>query len=332
MRIISFIIGLGAFLAVGALITPLPGAAQQATPMPRIGFLSASFPSDARNVRFLVAFRQGLRELGYVEGQNISIESRWAEGQYDRLPGLAAELVRLKVNAIITLGAAVAAAQQATDTIPIVMGVVIDPMTPGFAANLARPGRNITGLSSMAPELVGKQLELLKEILPRVSRVALLGNPANAGNTSQLRQAKEAAQTLGLRLQSLEVRDANEIDTAFVTMTKEQAGAVVVLVDSMLIDQRTRIASLAARHRLPTVAWPVDHAEVGALMAYGPNVTDMFRRAATYVDKILKGAKAADLPIEQPTRFELVINLRTAKTLGLVIPQSLLLRADQVIQ
>ena len=205
-------------------------------------------------------------------------------------------------------------------------------MTPGFAANLARPGRNITGLSSMAPELVGKQLELLKEIIPNVSRVALIGNPANAGNTSQVRRAEDAARALGLRLQSLEVRGPNEIDTAFLAMTKEQAGAVVILADSMGIDQRMRIANLAARHRLPTVAWPGDHVEGGALMAYGPNETEMFRRAATHVDKILRGAKPADLPIEQPTKFELVINLKTARALGLTIPQSLLLRADQVIQ
>jgi putative tryptophan/tyrosine transport system substrate-binding protein len=325
-------IGLVVVLAISLTLTPFVGKAQQAAPIPRIGFLSASFPSDARMLRFLAAFRQGLHELGYVEGQNIAIESRWAEGQYNRLPGLATELVRLKVNAIVTYGAATQAAQQATGTIPIVMGVVVDPVTPGFAATLARPGGNVTGLSSMAPELVGKQLEILKEILPKVTRVALLGNPVNSGNTPQLRQAQNAARALGLRLQSLESRNPNEIDSAFVAMTKEQAGAVVVLVDSMLIDQRTRIANLAARYHLPTVAWPVDHAEAGALVAYGPNVADMFRRAATYVDKIMKGAKPADLPIEQPTKFELVVNLKTAKALGLTIPHSLLLRADQVIQ
>jgi len=332
MRIISFISGLGVLLAVGVLVAPLAGEGQQAATIPRIGFLSASSPSDARMLRFLGAFRQGLRELGYVEGQSITIESRWAEGQYDRLSGLAAELVRLKVNAIVTYGPAIAAARQATETIPIVMAVVIDPVTPGFAANLARPQRNITGLSSMAPELIGKQLELLKEILPKVSRVALLANPANAGTTPQVRQAEDAARALGVQLQSLEARSPDEIDSAFVEMAKKQASAVVVLPDSMLIDQRTRIANLAMRHRLPTVAWPLDHAEAGALIAYGPNVPDMYRRSATYVDKILKGAKAADLPIEQPTKFELAINLGTAKALGLAVPQSLLLRADQVIR
>jgi len=283
-------------------------------------------------LRFLGALRQGLRELGYVEGQNIAIESRWAEGQYERLPALAVELVGLKVNALVTYGAAIAAARQATEAIPIIMAVVIDPVTPGFAASLARPGGNLTGLSSMVPELVGKQLEILKEILPRVSRIALLGNPTNAGHAPQLRQAQDAARALGLRLQSLEARGPGEIDSAFAAMGREQAGAVVVLVDSMLIDQRTRIADLAARRRLPMVAWPIDYAEAGGLMAYGPSVADMFRRAATYVDRILKGAKAADLPIEQPTKFELVVNLRAAKALGLAIPQSLLLRADQVMQ
>ena len=326
------LIVLAVVLAFSFSAAPIGGGAQQAASIPRIGFLSPSSPSDVRMLRFLAAFRQGLRELGYIENQNVAIESRWAEGQYDRLPGLAAQLVRLKVDVIVTFGAATSAAQQATATIPIVMGVVIDPVTPGFAANLAHPGGNITGLASMAPDLFGKQLEILKEILPKVSRVALLGNPANAGNTSQLRQAEDAARALGLRPQSLEVRGPNEIDKVFAAMVKEKAGAVVVLADSMLIDQRTRIASLAARHRLPTIAWPVDHAEAGALISYGPNVPDMFRRAATYVDKILKGAKPADLPVEQPTKFELIINLKTAKALGLTIPQSLLVRADQIIE
>ena len=321
------------FLAtLAVLAAPLAAEAQQATKLSRIGFLSASFPSDARMLRFLVAFRQGLHELGYVENKNIAIEARWAEGHYDRLPVLAAELVQLKVNVIVTYGAAILAAQKATETIPIVMAVVIDPVTPGFAASLARPGGNITGLSSMAPELVGKQLEIFKEILPKVSRVAVLGNPTNAGNASQLRQAHNAARALGVRLQSVEARRLNEIDTAFEAMSREQAGAVIVLADSMLIDQRARIVDLAARRRLPTVAWPTDYAEAGGLVAYGPSVTDMFRRAATYVDKILKGAKTADLPIEQPTKFELVINLKTAKALGLTIPPSILARADHVIQ
>jgi putative tryptophan/tyrosine transport system substrate-binding protein len=218
------------------------------------------------------------------------------------------------VNVIVTYSASTLAAQQATTTIPIVMAAGIDPVATGFAASLARPGGNITGLSSMAYELVGKQLELLKEAVPKVFRVALLANPDNTGNAQQVRHAQEVARALGLRLQPLEARRPGEIDSAFVAMSTEQAGAVIVLVDAMLLDHRTHIADLAARRRLPTVSWPIDHAEAGGLLVYGPSVSDMFRRAASYVDKILKGAKPVDLPIDQPTKFELVINLKTAKT------------------
>jgi putative ABC transport system substrate-binding protein len=212
------------------------------------------------------------------------------------------------------------------------MGGVIDPVATGFVASLARPGGNITGLSLMAPELVGKQLEILKEMVPKVSRVAVLGNPANAGTAPQLRHAQDAARALKLQLQLLEARGPDEIDSAFAVMIKEGAGAVVVLVDSMLVDQRTRIADLAARRRLPSVYGLIDFVEAGGLMFYGANDADRFRRAAYLVDRILKGAKPADLPVEQPTKFELVINLKTAKALGLTIPQSLLLRANEVIQ
>ncbi len=320
-------------LASAILSPPLTTAAQQPPRVHRIGFLSLSSLSDPRTQRIFEAFRQGLRELGYLEGQNTAIESRWAEAKYDRLPGLAAELVRLKVDVIVTAGVpAIQAAKEATGTIPIVMGAIIDPIATGFVASLARPGGNITGLSLMTPELVGKQLEMLKEIVPKVSRAAVLWNPANAGNTPQLREAKVAARALGVRLQPLEARDPKEIDSAFVAMTRERAGALIVLVDVMLIDHRTRIADLAAKRRLPAVYGVREHAEAGGLIAYGANVSDRFRRAATYVDKILKGAKPADLPVEQPTRFELVINLKTAKSLGLAIPQSILIRADQVIR
>ncbi len=320
-------------LAPAILSPPLPINAGQAAKAHRIGFLSPSSPPDPRTQRFFEAFRQGLRELGYVEGQNIAIESRWAEGKYDRLPGLAAELVRLKVDLIVTSAVpAIQAAKEATRTIPIVMAVVVDPVRTGFVANLARPEGNLTGLSTMAPELVGKQLEMLKEIVPRVSRVGLLWNPANAGNAPQLREGEVAARALGVRLQPLEARDSKEIDSAFAAMTRGRAGAVIVLVDVVLIDHRTRIADLAAKRRLPAVYGLREHAEAGGLMAYGPNIADMFRRAATYVDKILKGAKPADLPVEQPTRFELVINMKAAKALGITIPQSILIRADQVIQ
>ena len=319
-------------LALCVVSSPRVGEAQQVANTPRIGFLSASSLSDPRTLRFLAAFRQGLRELGYVEGQNIAIEPRWAEGKYDRLPALASELVRLKVSVIVTYGSAIQPARQATGTIPIVMAVVIDPTAAGFVAGLSRPGGNMTGLASMAPELVGKQLELLKEVVPKVSRVAFLVNPGNPGSAPQLRQAQETARALSVRLQPLEVRGPSEIDGAFAAMTKERADAVIVTADSTLLDHRTRIGDLAARRRLPMVSMITDQVEAGGLIGYGPSVSDMFRRAASYVDKILKGAKAADLPVEQPTKFELVINLRTAKALGLTIPPSVLARADQVIQ
>jgi ABC-type uncharacterized transport system substrate-binding protein len=320
-------------IAGGLLAVALAAEAQQAARIPRIGFLSPSSLSDPRTSRYFEALRQGLREQGYVEGQNIAIESRWAEGKYDRLPGLATELVRLRIAVIVTYGGvATQAAQQATGTIPIVMAVVQEPVSTGLVSSLARPGGNITGMSLMSPELVGKELEILKEIVPKVSRVALLGNPAQIGHAPQVRHAQDTARALGVGLQLLEARDPSEIDKAFAAITTERAGAVIVLPDSMLLDHRTRIADLAARRRLPLVSAMADHAEAGGLMAYGPSVSDMFRRAATYVDKILKGAKPGDLPVEQPTKFELVINLKTAKALGLTIPPSLLGRADEVIQ
>ena len=320
-------------LAVAVLIVPLGGDAQQGASLPRIGSLSTGSLSDPRVARFLEVFRQGLRAQGYVEGQNIAIEFRWAEGQYDRLPGLAAELVRLKVNVILAGGPpAIQAAKQATDTIPIVMATVADAVAAGFVASLARPGGNVTGVSLMHSELVGKQLELLKEVLPKVSRVALLGNPANPNYASLLRHAQDAARALGVRLQPLEARNPSEIDSAFTAITTERAGAVIVLPDTVLLDHRARIADHAVRRRLPTVFGVSEFAEAGGLLAYGPSLSEGFRRAAIYVGKILKGAKAADLPVEQPTTFELVINLKAAKALGLTIPQAVLQRADRVIQ
>ena len=334
VRAAIFITILTVLLSVVVLAGSLASEAQQAANVPRVGFLSPSSPSQPRTTRYFQAFRQGLRDLGYVEGQNIAIESRWAEGKHDRLPGLAAELIRLKVNVIVAYSEpAVWAAKQATAAIPIVMIIGSDPVALGIVGSLARPGENITGQTLMAADLVEKQVELLKEIVPRISRIAVLGNTANtAANTLYVRHAQESARALGVRLQPLEVRRPSEIDSAFAAMTTERAGALVVLVDAMLLDHQTRIADLAVRRRLPMVFPQVDQAEAGGLMAYGPSVADRFRRAATYVDKILKGAKPADLPIEQPTRFELVINLRTARALGLTIPQSVLLRADQVIQ
>ncbi len=320
-------------IAGGLLAAPVAAEAQPAGKVYRVGYLAAGSRSDSQSQRSLDAFRQGLRELGYVEGQSIAIEYRWAEWKYERLPDLAAELVRLKVDVIVTgIVPAIQAAKQATRTIPIVMAVVVDPVATGLVASLARPGGNITGLSMIAPELVGKQLELLREVVPKVSRVAILWNPANPGNAPQLQEAEVAARRLGVWPRPLEAQGPNEIDSAFAAMTRERAGALLVLVDSMLLSQRERIADLAAKSRLPAVYGLRAHAEVGGLMAYAANALDMYRRAAIFVDKILKGAKPADLPVEQPTKFELVINLKTAKALGLKIPQSLLLRADEVIQ
>jgi putative ABC transport system substrate-binding protein len=330
----SFVSG----LAAGILAAPLAAEAQPAGKVARIGILSPASPSDAGGkpsdlAVLFAAFREGLRELGYVEGQNIKIESRWSEGNYDRLPGLAADLVRLKMDVIVTYGTpASEAAKRATGTIPIVMAAIIDPVASGLVASLARPGGNLTGQSMMSPDLAEKHLEILKEVVPKVSRVALLHNPANPGAAPQVQHAQDAARALGVRLQILGAKGPSEIDSAFAAMTNERAGAVIVLVDAVLQINRARITDLAARHRLPAVYGLHEYVEAGGLMAYGPNRLDMFRRAASYVDKILKGAKPADLPIEQPTKFELVINLKTAKALGLTIPQSLLSRADEVIQ
>ena len=318
-------------LAGGLLAVPLTAEAQAPAKVPRIGFLSSRSLADSTHL--LESLRQGLRELGYVEGQNIAIESRFAEERPERLPALAAELVRLKVDVIVTAApAAPEAAQRATNTIPIVFAVVGDPVAVGLVASVARPGGNITGLSSMAPEVVGKQLELLKEVAPKVSRVAVLQNPRNQAHPFVLRQAEAAARTLGLQLHIAQAGTPAEIDAAFATMRSKRAGGVLVLRDGFFLAQRAQIAALAAKDRLPSVYGLKEQAEAGGLMAYGASTAPMYRRAATYVDKILKGAKPADLPVEQPTKFELVINLKTAKALGLTMPQSLLLRADEVIQ
>ncbi len=320
-------------LAAGLLAAPLAVEAQQPVKIPRIGFLSPASSSHPRNALTLGALQQGLRELGYLEGQNIAIESRWAEGRYDRLPGLVAELVRLKVDIIATYSApAIQASQQATATIPIVMGGVIDPVASRFVTSVARPGGNITGLSIMAPEAVEKQLEILKEVVPTVVRVAVLGNPANPGTAPQLRHAQEAARTLKLRLQPIRALGPNDIDRAFAAMTNEGAGAVLVLVDAMFEEHRTRITNLAVTRRLPSVCGLMNFVEAGCLLYYGAHEGALFRRVAILIDKILKGAKPGDLPVEQPTMFALVINMKTAKALGLTIPPSLLARADQVIE
>jgi putative ABC transport system substrate-binding protein len=307
-------------------------AAQPAGKVPRVGYLIAGSHSDPQRQRLLEAFRQGLLELGYVEGQNIAIESRWAEGNDDRLPALAADLVRSKVDVIVAQsGAATRAAQQATRTLPIVMSLSNDAVGSGFVASLARPGGNVTGLTIMAPDLAGKQFQLLKEVVPKVSRVALLTNPDNPSSARFVREAEAAAQALGVRLQTLEARDPQEIDSAFAAMTRERAGALLILPDVIFLSQRRQMAELATKRCLPAVYGVREYAEAGGLMAYGANHIDLVRRAATFVDKILKGAKPGDLPVEQPTKFELIINLRTAKAIGLTIPPSVLQRADQII-
>jgi putative ABC transport system substrate-binding protein len=305
--------------------------AQQPKKVPRIGYLSVNSPSTAP--ARLEAFRQGLRELGYVEGKNIVIDYRYAEGKQDRLPALAAEFVRLKVDVIVTGGPIpTRSTKEATVTIPIVMGFDNDPVGNGFVASLARPGGNITGLSTLYPEISGKQLELLKEIVPKLSRVGVLGNSTNPGNAQALRETELAAGALKVQLQYLDVLDPKDIETAFRAASKERADAVLVLSNTVLSPHRTQVADLAVKNRLPAIYDRPEFVEDGGLMTYSASITEMSRRAATYVDKILKGAKPADLPVEQPKKFELVINLKAAKQIGLTIPPNLLLRADKVIR
>ena len=308
-----------------------PAQAQQPGNTPRIGYLEAVSPSISA-VR-TEAFRQGLRELGYVEGKNIVTEYRYAEGKRDRLPALAAELVRLKVDVIVTAGAsATRAAKKATSTIPIVMAQDSDPVGKGVVASLARPGGNITGLSTLAPEISGKQLELLKEIIPKLSRVAVLGTSTRPGNAQTLREVELAAGAFKVEVRYLDVLDPKKIETAFGAARKERADAVLVLAGRILISHRTQVVELAAKSRLLAIyPFPV-YVEAGGLMSYGVRRSDLFRRAATYVDKILRGANPGELPVQQPTKFELVINLRTAKALGITFPPSILLRAEKVIE
>src|SRR5499427_1813842 len=307
--------------------------AQPASKVPRIGYISPGSPSNQARVARLEAFRQGLRELGYVDGQNIAIDARWAEGNYDRYPVLAADLVRVKANIIVAVGgAATQAAQQATTTFPIVMSTVLDPVGSQLVTSLAHPGGNVTGLSIMAPEIVEKQLHLLRKVVPSVSRVAVLSNPANPGSAAQLREAEAAGRALNMQLQALEARVSQEIDSAFAAMTRQRVGALLILADAIFTNQRRQIAQLSLKQRLPSVYGVRGYAEAGGLMVYSVDPVDLEARAATYVDKILRGAKPGELPIEQPTKFELVINLKTAKALGLFIPQSLLVRAGEVIQ
>jgi putative ABC transport system substrate-binding protein len=317
-------------LALGA--APLAAEAQQAGKVYRIGYLSA--PTRASVENGLQAFLRALRELGWVEGQNLIIEYRWAEGKVERLPDLAAELVRRKVDLIVApAGSAALAAKNATSSIPIVMIFPSDPVEMGLVASLSRPGGNITGTTfTPGPEIFGKQLQILKEAIPHVSRVAILWNPADPSFALQMRELEGAARSLRIRLQHVEARGPEEFASAFAAMARERADALLVNGTSTFLAHRATLAELAVKGRLPTMYSFRENVEAGGLMAYAVNMADFVGRAAVYVDKILKGAKPADLPVEQPTKFELVINLKTAKALGLTIPQSLLLRADEVIQ
>ena len=318
-------------LACGLLAAPLAADAQQPGRLPRVGFLGNSTPTLEANL--VGPFRDGLRDLGYVEGRNILIEYRWAEGKYERFPALIAELIALKVEVIVTAGTPAAlAVQKATTTTPLVMVAVGDPIGTGLIASLARPGGNITGLTSISPELDGKRLELLREVAPKISYVAVLWNPVSPLQVVGEREVQAAARVLRMKVLSLGVRAPEELEGAFAAMLRERPGALLVLADRLFLHHRARIMDFAAKHRLPGVHAYRELVEVGGLMSYGPSYAGMHRRAGYFVDKILKGAKPADLPVEQPTRFELVINMKTAKALGLTIPQSVLIRADHVIQ
>jgi ABC-type uncharacterized transport system substrate-binding protein len=322
----AFLAGATAFLAA-----PPDAEAQPAGKVYRMGYLYSG--SATSSPRAPEAFRAELRELGWVEGRNIVIDYRFAEGRFDRLPDLATDLVRLKVDVIVAWPTPPAvAAKNATKTIPIVMIGVGYPVELGLIESLARPGRNVTGLSFNVGMEIGKGLELLKETVPKVRRVAILSNPANPGHAAAVSIVKGAARSLGVPLQLLEAREPNQFEGAFAAMAKDRVETLLVVTDSLFILHRARLADLAAKNRLPSMFGVREFVDAGGLMSYGVSVPDLMRRAATYVDKILKGAKPGDLPIEQPTKFELVINLKTAKALGLKIPPSLLARADQVIE
>jgi ABC-type uncharacterized transport system substrate-binding protein len=317
-------------LALSLLVAPLAAVAQPPTPVHRIGVLTGTTPGQGP---FVEVFLEGMRALGYVEGQNLVMEYRGVEGQHERLPALAAELVGLPVDVLVTWGTPAAlAAKHATTTIPIVSVSVGDPVGTGLVASLARPGGNITGLSVLSPELVGKQLEILKDVRPTGSRVAILLNPANPAHALQVSAAEVAAQPLGVQLHLAEARSPDAFDRAFAAITHAHAGALLVLGDAMFRLHRSRLAELAATNRLPTMHNVRAYVEAGGLLCYGPSSPDAWRRAATYVDKILKGAKPADLPVEQSAKFELVINLKTAQAMGLTIPPSLLFQADEVLK
>jgi putative ABC transport system substrate-binding protein len=319
------------FMLFALLLTIGSAQAQQPTKVPRIGFLNTNAPA-AFTTR-TEGFRQGLRDLGYVEGKNILVEYRYAEGKLDLLPVLTAELVRLKVDVIVTaVSSSTRSAKEATHTIPIVMAQDNDPVGNGFIASLARPGGNITGLSTLSPEIGGKQLELLKGVVPRIVRAAVIGTSTLPGHAQRLKETELAAAALRVELQYLDVLSPEDIETAFRQASKGRADAVVVLGGLVLISHRAQVANLAAKNRLPAIYNVPEFVDAGGLMTYGASYIDLYRRAATYVDKIVKGAKPADLPVEQPTTFEFIINLKAAKQIGLTIPPSVLTRADKVIK
>jgi putative ABC transport system substrate-binding protein len=326
----KLLIALGASLLAG----PFGSFAQQPGKIWRIGFLSSvSRPTTSGSDNPFGAFLQGMRELGYVEGKNVVIDWRFADGRVEDLPGLAAELIQSKVDVILAAGTpATSAAQKATATIPIVMGPVGDPIGSGFVKSLARPGGNITGISNLTGDVGAKYLEILLSMVPKLSRVAVLMYPANSSHDTILKSVRAAGGKNGVEVVSMAARTPQEIENAFSMMTKDKSGAVIVAPDQYFLQQRSQIAALAIKNRLPSILNNREYAEAGGLCSYGVNVTDQYRRAATYVDKILRGAKPGDLPVEQPTEFQLFINRKTAKALGLTIPQSLLISADKVIE
>jgi putative ABC transport system substrate-binding protein len=313
----------------GALAAPLAAEAQQQGKVWRIGLIRGSAPPPAE----IEALRQGLRDLGYVERENLIIETRWADGKEERLPSLVAELIRLKVDLIVSSApAATQAAKKATTTIPIVLVTVADPVAFGFVQSLSRPGGNLTGFAFMHPELSGKRLELLKVAVPKLSRLAVLWNGANPYKAADMKEVQTAANASGVTLQSLPVKGPEDLEGAFGAAKRERADALITLEDPFTIAHRARIVELARTHRLPALYGRRVYVDAGGLMSYGPDPIEQYRRAALYVDRIFKGAKPADLPVEQPTKFEFVIHLKTAKALGLTIPPSLLARADQIIE
>ena len=332
MRDVTQQVGLAILaLTLGLIVSPLATEAQETGRIYRIGFLGNS--TAALEANLVGPFREGLRGLGYIESKNTQVEYRWAEGKYERFPALIAELIALKVDVIVTAGTpAAVAVKKATTSIPLVMVAVGDPVGTSLVASLSRPGGNATGLSSIAPDMEGKRLQLLREVLPNVSHIAVLWNPANLFHVGSSKQARDAAQVMGIKLQFFAARSTEELPNAIVAILKDRPQALVVFADRVFLHNRTRIMDFALESHLPTAVTHQELVDNGGLMSFGANYPDMHRRAAIYVDKILKGAKPGDLPIEQPTRFELVINLKTAKALALTIPASVLLRADRVIE